>query len=415
MFRMSRAILLSGLMLLRFGGTADACSCYPPPPPCEAFWASDAVFIGTVTKISRRSELWVGAEFDVQESFRGRVGTHVAVGTFAGGGSCGAELAVGNEYLVYANGSAPDQLSTHLCSRTRLLDGAKDDLEYLRNRGQAKTATLEGRVHVRDSAGIRPQQDAEVRLTPAPPKMPVVRTDSGGRFRFEVAPGFYEFEVSRPGMRMLDPAPAGRKVQLPEGGACATRSATLVIDGRIRGRITDGNGAPIRGVPVEATGAETPDFLTWDDLTDERGEYEITGLGPGSYLVGVSIRRGLTPRVPHPVTYFPGVASAKKSVVLQLSRSEAKQGIDFSLGKLEVYEVRGVVSWPDGTPASRALVRGPHLEQAMTDSAGRFQMNAFAGVADFEAFTIRDNARYGGTINVDVRGPQGLGIGLRRK
>lgn len=407
-------VATAAAQLLGFAGVAHACSCYPPPPPCEAFWEADAVFIGKVAKISPRRNYLLAVEFDVQEWFRGGVGKHAVVGTSASGGACGAEFQTGAIYVVYANGSAPDRLSTHLCSRTSQLGSAAADLDYARNRGKSKKAVLSGLVSFRNASGVSAQSDAEVRLSPASPKMPAVRTSEGGRFRIEVEPGTYEFEVSRPGMRMTDPGPAQRKVELPERGACVTRNATLVIDGRIRGRVTDANGVPLPDIPVEATGVGMPNFLNWTDRTDERGEYELTGVGTGSYNVGVSIRHGLTPSVPYPVTYFPGAAATEKGVV-QLLGSEVKQGIDITLAdRLAVHELIGFVSWPDGSPASDVVVMGPHHQQARTDTAGRFQISAFEGSAAFEVSARRDRVvPYVGTRTVEVRGPRRLSIHLR--
>jgi hypothetical protein len=94
--------------------TAEACSCEPPPPTCEAFWQTDAVFTGEVTAVQTTGD-GIAATFQVGEKLRGAVGKTMVI---EGGGMCGATFEQGRRYIVYAHGSA-GQLRAGLCSRTK--------------------------------------------------------------------------------------------------------------------------------------------------------------------------------------------------------------------------------------------------------------------------------------------------------
>src|SRR4030095_256476 len=101
------------LTLSSISETAFACACTRPPLPCEAYWQVDAVFIGTAKELS-----WIEFEekledlalkpkqpvfrFSVDQAFRGVNGAQVAVVTGIGGGDCGDDFKIGEQYLIYA-------------------------------------------------------------------------------------------------------------------------------------------------------------------------------------------------------------------------------------------------------------------------------------------------------------------------
>jgi hypothetical protein len=129
-----------------------------PPPDVKtsrdlAQWyanRSDAVFRGKVKTIELK---WVLMEakvgglvsadleqdeptllvtFDVSTSYKGPKKTDVHLTTGVGGGDCGFDFEIDRQYLVYAFADASDQLSTGICSGTRLLEQSQSDLSYLR-------------------------------------------------------------------------------------------------------------------------------------------------------------------------------------------------------------------------------------------------------------------------------------------
>ena len=124
---------------------AEACSCAVSGPPCEAAWAANAVFAGRVVEITRNDDPkptdplkmleWshrrLSVRLAVAEKFRGVDAADAIVATSDSGASCGYPFVVGREYLVYAY-EREGRLFVSLCSRTRPLTEAAEDLAYLR-------------------------------------------------------------------------------------------------------------------------------------------------------------------------------------------------------------------------------------------------------------------------------------------
>lgn len=158
--RSRRLILFAVVAIgsLLFARQAAACSCVGRRPACEAFWDPGAVFAGKVVSIESRAGDGVQTfdnrrvRFEVVEAFRGVTTATVDVFTGSGGGDCGYAFVVGTSYLVYAYQAPGSRLTTGICSRTRPLSDAAEDLAYMRalpGMG-ALGATITGSVHHRD-------------------------------------------------------------------------------------------------------------------------------------------------------------------------------------------------------------------------------------------------------------------------
>jgi hypothetical protein len=119
-------------------------------PACEAAWDPGAVFAGKVLTIERNANQRV--RFQILEPFRGATTSEIDVYTGGGGGDCGYSFIVGRSYLVYAyQGPGAPRLTTGICSRTRMLSQASEDLAYLRSvpANGALGATITGTVYDR--------------------------------------------------------------------------------------------------------------------------------------------------------------------------------------------------------------------------------------------------------------------------
>jgi len=113
--------------------TVWACSCMLPPPPGEAADQSDAVFVGEVTAMDLQAASSglqvVRVSFRVLGSLKG-VDRTAVVYTNESSAACGYSFEEGDRYLVYA-GQSNGQLHTGLCSRTKRLAQAAEDLKAL--------------------------------------------------------------------------------------------------------------------------------------------------------------------------------------------------------------------------------------------------------------------------------------------
>lgn len=152
----SRMLVTLGAAVLAFlliPSRADACSCVGGIPLCETFWKTSAVFAGEVLEITAvpsanepQLPLSRVVRFRVTQTFRGDVTGVVDINTGSGGGDCGYHFVKGNQYLVYGHYWS-GLLSTSICSRTRSLAEAGEDLEYFKTAfGPAVTGRIFGRA-----------------------------------------------------------------------------------------------------------------------------------------------------------------------------------------------------------------------------------------------------------------------------
>ena len=122
--------------------TAYACSCSPAGPPCDYYGEAAAIFLGRVVGSAQRKSYVdengdktvydVGKiRFLVQENYKGAPGYEVEIHSGTGGGDCGYWFLRNESYVVYAYKSSAGGLTTNICTRTRHVSHASEDLEYL--------------------------------------------------------------------------------------------------------------------------------------------------------------------------------------------------------------------------------------------------------------------------------------------
>lgn len=193
-------LLLSTFVLFwlcLLGGRAEACSCGGGLPPCGKTLAylrgaGGAVFAGTVSELmptythgNRGSEpreflSHYRARFAVDEMLIGSEAEELDVWTSSSTASCGYEFKEGARYLVYATRDAGGVLlNVSLCSRTRPLEDAADDLELLRaaRRGEEEQTRIFGHVYLHAEQTERARRGKP----PDPTKIKIVATSADGQ------------------------------------------------------------------------------------------------------------------------------------------------------------------------------------------------------------------------------------------
>ena len=136
------AVLAGTFWALRDPGPVHACRCAQPGAPLEELEKFQAVFAGRVVSLrhsfdSGASRLGSGERtsvgFAVSEVWKGEVHEDIQVTTPPTGGSCGFAFVEGGDYIVYAHGSPHPEggCAVGICSRTALLQGAREDLDAL--------------------------------------------------------------------------------------------------------------------------------------------------------------------------------------------------------------------------------------------------------------------------------------------
>ena len=194
-----------------------ACSCVPgSEPPCQAAWNYTAVFTGTVIDIAEpaplpqpqtagpkpiRPFIYYDSKSRPPLSSRKRVvriqiaevlngvdpgQKEIEIVTGMGGGDCGYAFQAGVDYIIYAYKNSEGRLETGICSRTRPLTQAAEDLAYLRAVPQLPPIA-DVRVSVADysswQGSRRPMPKVRTTIS-GPDGLREALTDSRGRATF---------------------------------------------------------------------------------------------------------------------------------------------------------------------------------------------------------------------------------------
>ena len=134
----------------------NACLCIQPAPPQESLEQSTAVFVGKVIDIDVPSGIVVSSAdpvkvtFEVSKIWKGPDYKTLVLTTARDGVSCGYSFKQNDEYIVYAYGEE-NKLSTGICSRTRLLASAQDDLQEL---GEGNLPTNSGSSYMPQTSNL---------------------------------------------------------------------------------------------------------------------------------------------------------------------------------------------------------------------------------------------------------------------
>jgi hypothetical protein len=397
-----RHLIISALALtacLSLTKPAAACTCVGGPAPCQAFFDASAVFIGTVVSIDPSPTTQPFAQrrvhLEVSDAFRGVTTQSVDVETGQGGGDCGYLFTVGERYLVYANVRPGGQtLTTSICTRTKPLSSAQEDVTFARAVATAPSAggVLSGTVRNRDrrntaSLGNQyaPVTGVSVQIECEDGLLRRAETDARGRFEVGGLPvGVCSARVIAPDATYVVNPP--RDITIRDLRACAEADVTIAFDGRIRGRVLDAALQPLAGVTVDALvpGARSaPNSAA--AVTDAAGAYEIAKIPPGRYLIGINARqpysrgRGLGRAI-----YFPGVDTVDAARTVTVGEGDSVSLDSFTLTPQAAFvQAVGTVVTESGSPAAGAkiyLIRDePNMFQIfsgplVTDEAGRFTL-----------------------------------------
>lgn len=193
-----RHILLASILILLpcFVESAFACRCPRNPPSCVNFSKADAVFVGTVKKVST-GEGFTSVLFSVEQSFHGVKTTEIELKNAMT--SCEMGFGEGKTYFVYAYGDAKTFFGTNQCSGTQEITNAAEDLSYAKYRAMVSVAeqSLVGRIFYQEDES-RPIAGVKM-LVSGNGKSYTTFTDKNGRFKIAVAePGKYIARIFLP-------------------------------------------------------------------------------------------------------------------------------------------------------------------------------------------------------------------------
>ena len=397
-------------LLLAFD-IATACSCLRQGSPCNYYGGTDAIFLGRVVgSVERKTSVDqngnkvtydVGTiRFLVQENFKGAPGYEVEVSSGTGGGDCGYWFLRNESYVVYASRMPDGKLFTHICTRTRHVSHADEDLEYLRAQATAKPgATLYGKL----TRLIGDPEHGPVKEGPKMAGVKVVVTGEGktidtltndqGEYRVSgLSPGAYDVFPELPDNlaatsnrdkednfgRFIGREPTS----LSERG-CSDVSFTVQFNGAISGKVVDSTGEPAKEVQINLVLGDDDD-KSWWTWTNKEGYYEFPRVQPGSYLLGFNLDWAPDKDDPYPKTYYPGVKTRAEASLITVGEGEKLKGYDMTLPQLlSARELKVTVVWPDGRPAVGVRVvyemneATSNGESAETDARGQATLSLF--------------------------------------
>ena len=238
----------------------------------------------------------------------------IVIETGLGGGDCGYDFRRGQDYIVYASKKPDGGWNTGICTPTRLVESAAEDLKYFHQLAQASPAA-EIRVTAWDVYGARSDDRSSARRYQA-------RTSpsTGRAFTSRRSPIPRDATSSRAcSQANIRSADRWKGTSLPgnlrpvkvHSKGCAEVALRLQLDRRVSGRIIGKDGQPVSGVTVEAvpTRPRYENDLPWaadSSTTDENGRYELSHLATGDYYLGVSLSRTPTLKNPYTRWFYPG-------------------------------------------------------------------------------------------------------------
>jgi protocatechuate 3,4-dioxygenase beta subunit len=236
---------------------------------------------------------------------------------------------------------------------------------------------------------------------------PQTLTDWDGRFAFDkMAPGSYRIDVQKTGFApLIEPgrAPttevaAGQTVelnlQLQKGGVITGKlldaSGEPLPDARVMAmhRVIAPSGMPQRLLPAPSQGPQQ---------TNDVGEFRVTGLAPGEYVVAAMPHSAfglgapaVTPSANSTAattTYYPGTIDQAAAQPLTVAAGQTVDNINFSMQSVAAFRVSGRVVDENDTPVANAMVMlmgDPRSGAAFMGPAGS------ARTGDDGRFTIAD-------------------------
>ena len=183
-----------------------ACSCGTLPPPCEAYWQSPLVFLGTVTEaLATRDGRVVRARMHIDRAYKGVTADSVVL--FDDGMCDGPDLQTGEQYLMYTRQAGNGDIPSRGCTRSRHVKYASEDLKFLNGLSDARPVSrIFGRAVVRTDdyrGNDQPLAGARIEARGATGTH-ITMTDGDGHYELEnLQPETYQITASSNGFRTM--------------------------------------------------------------------------------------------------------------------------------------------------------------------------------------------------------------------
>ncbi len=363
--RVLRLLPLLSIALVIGPATNLACSCVHSltvSDSCSDSRGGDAVFIGKVVRDSGRGWGSGRGHMIVENVLQGlpENAREVEVDS-SSRTSCYFRLEKDQRYVIYGESDSknPRLIHTGVCSGSFMVRGHELLVQALLAQKGREPSRIVGVVRERTTLYGSTEQIGK--------SIKIVAEREGERLEALSLPdGQFEFRNVAPGAWRLRPETTGvihdsdndrppNEVRVPIQG-CAVSSLSVRRDGHIRGVVRDSAGTPVRGVPVEVFSLDI-DGKDFDSkpfaeaMTGEDGAYDIGGLPPQQYIVGINGKK-YSDELSYAPHYFGETSERQKASRISLKEIELLDHIDLVLppSRLPASLVLKV-EFEDGRPA----------------------------------------------------------------
>lgn len=327
---------------------------------------------------------------------------------------------IGAEFLFYLTprGKAPQIWYAEGCGKSRPMPGfntgkvedAADDLSFLEKMDQVRGKTrISGTLisyqwSISDGgANFNKLAGRKVRIIGEKKTYEAVTNQDGVYEIYGLPPGQYTVkpEVQK-GWEIASAWGGGGSGNSEEGerfqvtlksGRHAYFDFFFKVDNRIRGRVLDTSGRPMKSVCVDLlpTQDKVSEHFERTDCTNEDGRFEIDEIPFGSYLIVVNKDARISSDEPFQRFYYPDVYEREKAMVITIIEGDDLEAIDIHIPEMkEVVTVEGVFLSSDGKPVTQAgiyfkaentdeLVEGDDFTR--TDENGKFSLRVLKGLS----------------------------------
>lgn len=352
------------------------------------------VFVGRVVSIASSGMGQV--DLAVVEPLRGVQDWQVRINN--GPGNCAYQFTAGESYLVYTYRTADGQMWTNMCTRTRMVATAAEDLAYLRSLAAIRPeapARVAGRVRLMDrfratNEEVKPMPGITVSATGEGRTFSATANERGEFVLTGLRLGAYDLTTKVPQGYESPPA----RIAIHDARGCGELGLVVWYDGRITGRVVGRTGAPIRHLPLELVPVRDVDVRTGERIhnaarSNDDGTFELRRVGPGDYVVAiagtVAPNVGSTDRA-----LYPGAADRARASIITVGAGEQVRLQDVVMpGSLKFVTITGVVVDENKQPVRNAevTVGGRETEggtsvrlAAALDPEGRFTLTVLEGM-----------------------------------
>ena len=187
-----------------------------------------------------------------------------------------------------------------------------------------------------------------------------VTTGADGKFAIRnLSPGAYKVGLAKTGF-LTPPEGIGiGELNLSPGQRLTSLVLRLLKGGVITGRLTDTRRNPRSNIRVDVlryvyrNGQRTLSIAS-NSVTNDLGEYRISGLGPGDYFIQAAAM--IDRSEPLAPTFYPGVLDEQAAVPITVRAGTEAVGLNFSLSSDPTYTIRVRVLVPANIAPQRVIV-----------------------------------------------------------